>query len=124
MLKKYFIFGIIVFVAWIYVGVGYQWIYKIRVNRAFTEYQGILLESKKFRVRYYEELERLLMSARNATPSEKQKISERLSEIKEEIKKTVERLAEARKKFCDLADEEELFCQEEHNPVPRQGWPI
>ncbi|KKT63521.1 MAG: hypothetical protein UW81_C0007G0015 [Candidatus Giovannonibacteria bacterium GW2011_GWC2_44_9] len=124
MIKKYFVWGVIIFVAWIYVGVGYQWIHKIRVNRAFVEFQQILLESKNFRARYRAELKQLL-NARATTPSEKEGVKKRLFELKEEIKKATERLVKAQKKFCDLVGEEdETFCQENQNPAPLQGWPI
>ncbi|OGF63961.1 hypothetical protein A2661_02265 [Candidatus Giovannonibacteria bacterium RIFCSPHIGHO2_01_FULL_45_24] len=124
MLKRYFILGIIIFVGGMCADVGYKWIHKFRVSSAFNEYQGAILESKKFRARYRAELERILtMTERGMNPFEQERVTKRLSELKEEIKKATERLAIARKKFCDLVGDEELFCQEEQSPAP-QGWPI
>ncbi|MDP3785396.1 MAG: hypothetical protein Q8R12_05070 [bacterium] len=124
MVRKYLIWAFAIFVAGMMTGFIPKLIHQVRIENAFEEYIKTLSESKDFRSRYLAEIEKILMSMERMKPSEKDQLEKRLSEIKEEIKDATERLAKARKKFCDLAGEEEELCREKQTPAPLQAWSI
>jgi len=123
-LKGILINGLIFFAVMIW-RVVYLEVREIRLDNALEGYRQVFSEKVDLNASHKKELAELLIrTMRGTTSSEDAQISRKLSQIINENKAMDEKLAKAKQKFCDLAEEEEPLCPEKQEPAPHQGWSI
>lgn len=123
MAKRYLTLALIIFVAGMLTGFIPKLIHQVRLENALEEYKRAYLERANLNIGHLEELKELLIKTlRGTTSAENVQISQRLSQIVEENETADEKLAKAKQKFCDLAEEEPTLCWEkQEEPAPPQG---
>src|SRR3989344_7750258 len=106
-LKEILINGLIFFAVMIW-RVVYLEVREIRLDNALEGYRQVFSEKVDLNASHKKELAELLIrTMRGTTSSEDAQISRKLSQIINENKAMDEKLAKAKQKFCDLAEEEE-----------------